>query len=79
MAAGAGARVGDLLRPAPLAFDEETTVMEAMRRLEGFVGDAVPVLERGTGRLLGVVTEAAVLGAYLEVSRQLREEENAAL
>jgi CIC family chloride channel protein len=68
-----------LVRRGGLAFDETTSVLAAMRELEGFVGDAVPIVERETGRLLGVVTEAAIVQAYLEVSRMLRREENAPL
>ena len=71
--------IAALLRTGGLAFDAGTTVLEAMRGLEGFVGDAVPVVDRETGRLLGVVTEAAIVNAYLETARALREEENAAL
>ena len=77
--AAAGGTIAPLLRREGLAFDETTTVLEAMHRLEGFVGDAVPVVERGTGRLLGVVTEAAIVHAYLDTSERLRSEENAAL
>ncbi len=73
------ARVEEYLRQPQLTFDERTSVAAAMRALEGFVGDAVPVVERGSGRLLGVVTEAAIIQAYLDVEKTLRREENAAL
>jgi CIC family chloride channel protein len=78
VAAGGGA-IAPLLRRDGLRFDEGTSVLEAMRLLEDFVGDAVPVVERETGRLLGVVTEAAILQAYLDTSETLRREENASL
>ena len=74
-----GGTVAADVESAPLVFDETTSVIDAMGRMRDFVGDAVPVVERETGRLLGAVTEAAVVAAYLDVSETLRREENAAL
>ncbi len=73
------ATVGDAARPPGLVFDDATSLAEAMTRLRGFVGDAVPVVERGSGRFLGAVAEAAVVAAWLDESDRLRREENAAL
>ncbi|MGI9374034.1 MAG: chloride channel protein, partial [Hyphomicrobiales bacterium] len=67
-----------IYRPAALVFDETTTIWEAMRALEGFVGDAVPLVEGQSRKLIGAVTEAAVIEAYLEIVQELRREENAA-
>ena len=67
--AAAVARRGDVV------LDHETTVWGAMAALEGFVGDAAPVIDRD-GRLLGMVTEAAVINAYLDTIHDLRREEN---
>jgi len=75
---GAGPVEAAAVAPA-VRFDETTSVTDAMQLLLGFVGDAVPVVQSDTGRLLGVVPEAAVIEAYLDTSRTLREEENAAL
>jgi CIC family chloride channel protein len=69
----------NVLRRPALQFDEETTVMQAMQALPGFVGDAIPVVHSRSGRLIGVVSEAAVIEAYLDVSNALRREENAVL
>ncbi|MGI9416970.1 MAG: chloride channel protein [Geminicoccaceae bacterium] len=67
------------LRSPSLAFDERTSVAAAIHALQGFVGDAIPVVEHGSGRLLGVVTEASIIQAYLDTAQTLRREENAAL
>ncbi|WP_101065478.1 chloride channel protein [Roseovarius salinarum] len=69
----------EALRPPDLCFDETTTVMDAMQAIRGFVGDAIPVIDSRDRRLIGVVTEAAVIEAYLDVSQALRREENAVL
>ncbi len=69
----------EALHAPALQFHEDTTVMEALQALRGFLGEAVPVVHRGDGRLIGVVSESAVIAAYLDVSTALRREENAVL
>lgn len=77
---GTGAQtVGDAATPAGLVLDDGVSVAEAMERLRGFVGDAVPVVARDGARYLGAVSEADVVGAWLDESDRLRREENAAL
>ena len=71
--------VGELAIQPSTVFDETTSILEALREMQGFVGDALPIVERSTGRFLGAITEAAVVGAYLTISQDLRYEENAAL
>jgi len=73
------ATVGEMLRPADLLFDNAMSVAEAMERMRGFVGDAVPVIARDGGRYLGAVAEADVVAFWLDGSDRLRREENAAL
>jgi CIC family chloride channel protein len=65
--------------PARLVFDDGTDLAEAMERLRGFVGDAVPVVSRKTGRYLGAVSEADLVSAWLDEAARLRREENASV
>ncbi|MDX1756121.1 MAG: chloride channel protein [Marinobacter sp.] len=58
-------------------FHEDTTVWQSMELLQGFLGEAVPMVATD-GRLLGVVPEEAVIRAYLEIIHDLRQEENEA-
>jgi len=60
-----------------VTFDETTTIWDAMNRMRGFVGEAVPLVARD-GTFRGVVPEGAVIDAYLEAIHDLRREENAA-
>lgn len=59
-------------------FDETTTIWEAMKQVEGFVGEAVPVVGEN-GQLVGMISEANLIVAYLEIVHELRKEENAAV
>jgi CIC family chloride channel protein len=70
--------VADLAQPAGLVFAENTDLAEAMARLRGFVGDAVPVVAKD-GTYLGAVSEADIVAAWLDESARLREEENASV
>ena len=77
---GAGAAtVGEAARPAALVFEDDLSLADAMERMRGFVGDAVPVVERDGGRFLGAVAEADVVAAWLDEATRLRREENASL
>lgn len=60
-------------------FDENTSLWQAMDTIEGFVGEAVPVVSSNDNRLLGMITEAQLITAYLKIAHELREEENEAV
>ena len=66
-------------QPATLTFDDDTSLADAMERMRGFVGDAVPVVTRADGRYLGAVSEADMVSAWLDHVARIRKEENAAL
>jgi len=70
---------GEGQHPATLTFEDDTSLADAMERMRGFVGDAVPVVARKDGRYLGAVSEADMVSAWLDHVARIREEENAAL
>ena len=65
--------------PARLIFHDTTDLAEAMERLRGFVGDAVPVVSEESGKYLGAVSEADLVSAWLDEAARLRKEENASI
>jgi CIC family chloride channel protein len=67
------------IAPARLVFDDRTDLAEAMEHLRGFVGDAVPVVSRESGRYLGAVSEGDLVAAWLDEGTRLRREENASI
>lgn len=69
--------VSSLMRPAFLVFDDTTTLTQAMRELEEFSGDVIPVIAKESQKIVGVVTQSELITAYLKVVRGLRQEENA--
>lgn len=67
---------GEVASRCPVVFDETTTIRAAMDRLKNFRGEAAPVVSSKDGRLIGVVPESVVIGAYLDIANELRREEN---
>ena len=67
---------GDAVDRDALEFDESTTVWQAMEAFRSFLGEVAPIVSASDRRLLGVVSESAVLDAYLETVNRMRREEN---
>lgn len=79
LARDGSARVDEAVDRNALAFDETTSVWQAMEGLRHFLGEIAPVVSASDGRLLGVVSESTVIDAYLETVNRLRREENESL
>ena len=69
--------VARLARPEALILTDKTCVWAAMEQMGDFVGESIPVLEEGGGRMMGVVFEASIVKAYLDTVNDIRREENA--
>ncbi len=69
--------IASIMRPAALVFEHDTPLPEAMRALQDFAGDFIPVIDHESKILTGVVTESAIIKAYLDAVDGLRNEENA--
>ena len=70
--------VSDLAKREEPVLTPSTSVWAAMERMGDFIGETIPVLEEaGRGRMLGVVSEAAIVKAYREAMSEIRREENA--
>jgi CIC family chloride channel protein len=60
-------------------FDEDTTLWQGMSALEGFVGEAVPIVSAADATLIGMIAESELITAYQKISKGLRSEENEAV
>lgn len=66
-----------VVRPAVI-LDTHTSIWQALARVQGFNGHAVPVLGAGgSERLAGVVPEPDLIRAYLDTVHGIRNEEHA--
>lgn len=68
---------GDFAEPPGLQVHPHTTIWDAMNAIEDFVGESIPVVE--DGRLVGALSESAIVSAYLDIVRGVRREEHAAV
>ena len=71
------ARISEVVVPPELEFNERTSMREALEALGSYAGDGVPVVLSNDRRLLGIVTKASVICAYLGEVDSIRAEENA--
>ena len=60
-------------------FDQNTTLWHGMSALEGFVGEAVPIVSRTDSALIGVIAESELITAYQRIVEGVRSEENEAV
>ncbi|MFK7859749.1 MAG: chloride channel protein [Granulosicoccus sp.] len=79
LSALSSAPVGEVLHVNKLVLFDDASLWDAMNDMKGFVGESIPVLSRSDHRLLGVVSESAIVSMYLETVHQSRQEENDAL
>lgn len=68
------ARVGSIELQHETEFDENTSIWEAMETMRNFIGEAIAVVDRRSGRYLGAIPEAVVINAYLDAAQELRRE-----
>ena len=71
-----GAFDNDFFEPNPLVLDKESSVAAAIETASDFVGESIPVVDLETHTLVGVITEADLLQAYLELQNDARAIEN---
>ena len=76
---GSSCPVEDVLRSDSLVLYDDSSIWDAMNDMKGFIGESIPVISRSDRRLLGVLSESAIVTAYLQTVHRSRQEENDAL
>lgn len=71
--------ISDLIRSDMPVLNENTTLWEAMSKLEGFRGEAVPIINPLNNKLIGMIAESALITAYQKIANDIRSEENEAV
>jgi len=71
--------ISENLRMDSPVFDEDTTLWQGMSALEGFVGEAVPIVSGTDATLIGMIAESELITAYQKIAQGLRAEENEAV
>ena len=61
----------------PNSIKHDASLMQAIEVASGFVGEAIPVVNREQGILIGVVTEGDIFERYLKTQRRIQDLETA--
>ena len=57
----------------PAFLESEQNMLEAIKVASGFIGDTIPVLEESSGKMMGVVREADLFCAYLDIQKDVQD------
>ena len=56
-----------------LVIDPRSNLMFVIKKLAGFVGESIPIVNKKTGKMNGIISENNVLKAYLEISNEINQ------
>jgi CIC family chloride channel protein len=58
-----------------LSFTSDQDMLEAIEVASDFVGETIPVIEQPNGKMIGVVNEADLFSAYLDIQEHVQDVE----
>jgi CIC family chloride channel protein len=67
--------VRDLMDRRPLSLTSDQDMLEAIEVASDFVGETIPVIEQPSGKMIGVVSEADLFSAYLDIQEHVQDVE----
>ena len=56
-----------------LVIDPSSNLMFVIKKLSSFVGESIPIVNKKTGKMYGIISENNVLKAYLEISNEINQ------
>ena len=56
-----------------LVIDPSSNLMFVIKKLSSFVGESIPIVNKKTGKMNGIISENNVLKAYLEISNEINQ------
>jgi len=63
----------DYIENNPLIIDQKLNLLEAIKSLSEFVGESIPIVDKDTDEMIGIISENDVLGAYLDISEEINQ------
>ena len=57
----------------PLSIKDDASLLQAIEAASNFVGESIPVINRRTGALIGVITEADLFQKYLSLQTKIAD------
>ena len=65
-----------LITKKPLTLSPELSVLQSIEACRSFVGETIPIINPESKELCGVISEADLFSAYLDLDKQIKDLEN---
>ncbi len=56
-----------------LIIDPNSSLLSVIKKLSNFVGESIPIVNKKTNKMIGIISENDVLKAYLEISNEINQ------
>ena len=66
-----GSKLINYIEKNPLIIDQDSSLIFVIKKLSRFVGESIPIINKKTGDMTGIISENDVLKAYLDVSEEI--------
>ena len=63
----------DFCERKPLIIDQNSNLIFVIKKLSKFVGESIPIVDKKTNRMIGIISENDVLQAYLDISEEINQ------
>lgn len=60
--------ITDFLQQKPIILNSNISLLDTIKKLSSFVGESIPIIDKQSKKLIGIISENDVLAAYLEIS-----------
>ena len=57
----------------PLVIDPNSSLIFVIKKLSKFVGESIPIVNKKTNKMIGIISENDVLKAYLDISEEINQ------
>ena len=63
--------ITSLLQQDPISIKSDASLQQAMEIAVEFVGESIPIIDRDTNKMLGIVTEGDLFKDYLQLQNKI--------
>ncbi len=63
----------DQAEKKPLIIDPNSNLLFVIKKLSKFVGESIPIVDKKTNEMIGIISENDVLQAYLDISEEINQ------
>ena len=71
--AGSKGKLSTLVQTDPISIKHDASLQQAIEIASGFVGESIPVIDRDSGKMHGIVTEADLFNLYLSLQSRIAD------